>query len=154
MLHALLASLPSPSTNTLGPLPIRAYGVMIALGVVAAVWLSRKRWAARGGDPEDVVTIALWAVPAGLIGARLYHVATDWKTYFPDDPLGALAIWKGGLGIPGGLEDARSFKQPCPRLLTCRIGDTKLIIERDCLGRITTGAGQAGRAQQPFRRFR
>ena len=103
MLHALLASLPSPSTNTLGPLPIRAYGVMIALGVVAAVWLSRKRWAARGGDPEDVVTIALWAVPAGLIGARLYHVATDWKTYFPDDPLGALAIWKGGLGIPGGV---------------------------------------------------
>ena len=100
-MHAALASLPSPSSNTLGP--VRLYGVMIALGVVAAVWLARRRWEARGGDPEDIVTIALWAVPAGLIGARLYHVITDWPTYFPDDPLGALKIWQGGLGIPGGV---------------------------------------------------
>ena len=97
----LLASLPSPSQNTL--FGLRMYGVMIALGVLAAVWLSRRRWSDRGGDPEDISTIALWAVPAGLIGARLYHVITDWKKYFPDDPLGALEIWNGGLGIPGGI---------------------------------------------------
>ena len=98
---ATLASIPSPSDNTI--LGLRAYGLMIALGVLAAVWLSRRRWADRGGDPEDISTIALWAVPAGLVGARLYHVITDWKRYFPDQPVDALKIWEGGLGIPGGI---------------------------------------------------
>jgi len=102
---ALLASLPSPSSNeiSIGPLSLRVYGLAIAAGVLAGVWLARKRWEARGGNPDDITTIALWAVPAGLIGARLYHVVTDWKRYFPDDPWGALAIWQGGLGIPGGI---------------------------------------------------
>lgn len=102
---AVFGALPSPSSNeiSLGPLSLRAYGLAIAAGVLAAVWLARRRWAQRSGDPEDVVAIALWAVPAGLVGARLYHVITDWQQYFPDDPLGALAIWKGGLGIPGGI---------------------------------------------------
>ena len=102
---AVLGSIPSPSSNeiSLGPLSLRAYGLAIAAGVLAGVWLARRRWAERGGDPEDVVSIALWAVPAGLIGARLYHVITDWRQYFPDDPMGAFAIWKGGLGIPGGI---------------------------------------------------
>lgn len=101
----MLVSIPSPGSNAieLGPLNLRMYGLMIALGVVAAVWLSRRRWAERGGDPEDMTTIALWAVPAGLIGARLYHVITDWKRYFPDRPVEALYIWQGGLGIPGGI---------------------------------------------------
>ena len=105
MLAAVLGAIPSPSSNeiTIGPLSLRAYGLAIAAGVLAGVWLARKRWAERGGDPEDVVSIALWAVPAGLVGARLYHVITDWRQYFPDDPLGAFAIWKGGLGIPGGI---------------------------------------------------
>ncbi len=104
-LVAVVGSIPSPSSNeiVIGPLHLRAYGLAIAMAVLIAVWFARRRWAARGGDPEDVVTIALWAVPAGLIGARLYHVVTDWQKYFPDDPLGALAIWKGGLGIPGGI---------------------------------------------------
>jgi prolipoprotein diacylglyceryl transferase len=103
--QSVLASLPSPSSNEIGfgPLSFRVYGIAIAVGVLVAVWLARKRWAARGGDPEDITSVALWAVPAGLIGARLYHVATDWQKYFPDDPTGALAIWKGGLGIPGGI---------------------------------------------------
>jgi prolipoprotein diacylglyceryl transferase len=101
------AAIPSPSFNQLGPL--RMYALAIIAGVFAGVWLARRRWAARGGDPEDMVDIAFWAVPAGLIGARLYHVITDWKTYFgsaPDgtwNPVGALEIWKGGLGIPGGI---------------------------------------------------
>jgi prolipoprotein diacylglyceryl transferase len=103
--QSVLASLPSPSSNEIGfgPLNFRVYGIAIAVGVLVGVWLARKRWAARGGDPEDITSVALWAVPAGLIGARLYHVATDWQKYFPDDPMGALAIWKGGLGIPGGI---------------------------------------------------
>ena len=77
----MLASLPSPSQSVieLGPLTIRADGLMIALGVVAAVMVSQRRWAARGGDPEDISTIATWAVPAGLIGSRIYHVLTDWR---------------------------------------------------------------------------
>lgn len=100
-LTALVGSIPSPGSNRLGPL--HAYGLMIALGVLAAVELSARRWAKRGGDPNDMWSIAVWAVPAGLVGARLYHVITDWRTYFPDRPLEALAIWQGGLGIPGGI---------------------------------------------------
>lgn len=101
----LIASIPSPSRNglELGPLELRAYGVMIALGVLAAVWLSQRRWAARGGDPEQISRIALWAVPAGLVGARLYHVITDWRKFQSNGWLDVLAIWKGGLGIPGGM---------------------------------------------------
>ena len=103
-MSSLLASIPSPSTNVLeiGPLSLRAYGVCIALGVLAAVALARKRWADRGGSADDMSAIALWAVPAGLIGARLYHVVTDWHR-FTDDPLDAFLIWQGGLGIPGGI---------------------------------------------------
>ena len=54
---------------------------MIALGVFAAVEISRRRWRARGGDPDDISAIAIWAVPAGLIGARIYHVITDNELY-------------------------------------------------------------------------
>jgi prolipoprotein diacylglyceryl transferase len=101
---SVLASLPSPSFNTisLGPLTLRLYGLCIALGVIAAVVISSKRWEARGGNPDDIGTIALWAVPAGVIGARVYHVATDWKTYRGDWGA-ALNITNGGLGIPGGI---------------------------------------------------
>lgn len=99
----MLASIPSPSSSVieLGPLTLRAYGLMIALGVVAAVWLAQKRWSARGGDPDDISTLALWAVPAGLIGARLYHVLTDWR--FDEGFAEPFKIWEGGLGIPGGM---------------------------------------------------
>jgi prolipoprotein diacylglyceryl transferase len=78
------------------------YGLMIALGVLAAVEVARLRWRDRGGNPDDVYAIALWAVPAGLIGARLYHLATDWRSY--EGRWGdAVKIWEGGLGIPGGV---------------------------------------------------
>jgi prolipoprotein diacylglyceryl transferase len=100
----LLASIPSPSSGAihLGPLQIRAYGLMIAIGVVAAVKFASWRWEQRGGKPEDLTAMATWAVPAGLVGARLYHVATDYQR-FQGQWLDAFAIWKGGLGIWGGV---------------------------------------------------
>ena len=103
----LLASIPSPPFDeiVLGPLRFRLYGLCIALGVLAAVALARRRFAARGGDPEDVTTIAIVAVPAGLVGARLYHVITDFPDLYSDGRWwpDAFFIWQGGLGIPGGV---------------------------------------------------
>jgi prolipoprotein diacylglyceryl transferase len=99
----ILASFPSPSSEAfeLGPLTLRAYGLAIAFGVFAGVWLVQKRWSAQGGDPEDISTIAMWSVPAGLIGARVYHVFTDWR--FDEGFAEPFKIWEGGLGIPGGI---------------------------------------------------
>lgn len=105
MWPALVASIPSPEWGR----RLRLYGIMIALGVLAGIELARRRWAARGGDPEDIYAVAFWAVPAGLIGARLYHVITDNQLYRdPDAFLGLdfvsmLKLWEGGLGIPGGI---------------------------------------------------
>ncbi|HZW43214.1 MAG TPA: prolipoprotein diacylglyceryl transferase [Dermatophilaceae bacterium] len=100
-------SIPSPSQGVwhLGPLPIRAYALAIILGVLAAVWTGERRWVARGGTHGQIGDIALWAVPAGLVGARAYHVATDHNLYFGTgaDPVGALEIWHGGLGIWGAI---------------------------------------------------
>ena len=101
----LVASIPSPSSGeiSIGPLDLRAYGLMIALGVIAAVWLLGRRLAEKGlGDADDASSIAIWAVAAGIIGSRLYHVATEWPK-FRDDLESIPKIWEGGLGIPGGL---------------------------------------------------
>jgi prolipoprotein diacylglyceryl transferase len=106
-LASIRASIPSPSSGSihLGPLQLRAYGLCIALGVWAAVVVTSRRYGRRGGDPALITTIALWAVPAGIIGARLYHVATDYELYFGrgKDPWRALRVWDGGLGIWGGV---------------------------------------------------
>ncbi len=100
-------SIPSPSEGVwhLGPLPLRAYAFAIILGVFAAIWTGERRWVARGGTRGQIGDLALWAVPAGLIGARLWHVATDHQLYFGDgrDPIDALEIWRGGLGIWGAI---------------------------------------------------
>ncbi|NEA23690.1 prolipoprotein diacylglyceryl transferase [Actinomadura bangladeshensis] len=102
-----LAYIPSPSQGVwhLGPVPVRAYAIMIILGIVAAVWLGERRWAAKGGTPGVIVDVAVWAVPFGLVGGRLYHVVTDYQRYFGEhgEPLRALEIWKGGLGIWGAI---------------------------------------------------
>jgi prolipoprotein diacylglyceryl transferase len=101
----MIASIPSPSFDSidLGPLQINIYGLAIALGVIAAIWLFGRRLEQRGaGTRDDASAIGLWAVLAGVVGARLYHVITDWHRF--EDDLGAIpAIWEGGLGIPGGL---------------------------------------------------
>jgi prolipoprotein diacylglyceryl transferase len=100
----VLAYLPSPPGNAvhIGPLQLRAYGLAIALGVVTAVWIAQRRWAARGGDPTDISRLAVWSVLGGLVGARAYHVITDYQQ-FNGRWLHAFAVWEGGLGIPGGL---------------------------------------------------
>lgn len=100
----MLAYLPSPSTGVwhLGPIPLRAYAFCIILGVVAAVLIGERRWVARGGTKGTVADLAAVVVPFGLLGARLYHVVTSPGPYL-DDPIAALYVWKGGLGIPGGL---------------------------------------------------
>ena len=99
------ADIPSPSSGTLtiGPLSLNAYGLMIALGVIAAVWLFGRRLEQKGiGTRDDANAIAIWAVLAGVIGARLYHVITDWERF--EGRYGDIVkIWEGGLGIPGGI---------------------------------------------------
>lgn len=101
----MLASIPSPSSGSLhlGPLTLNAYGAMIALGVIVAVSVGGRRLEARNaGTRDDMSAIAMWGVPAGVIGARIYHVITDWDRFSGD--IGAtIQIWKGGLGIWGGI---------------------------------------------------
>lgn len=100
-------SIPSPADGVwnLGPVPIRGYALCIIAGVVVAVWLSERRWVARGGERGEMSDLALWAVPFGLVGGRLYHVVTDYQLYFGEDrnPVTALYVWRGGLGIWGAV---------------------------------------------------
>ena len=99
-----LAYLPSPSSGVwqVGPFPVRAYALAIILGVIAAVVIGERRWVARGGTKGLVTDVATLAVPGGIVGARIYHVLTTPDRYL-DDPLAALYVWQGGLGIPGGI---------------------------------------------------
>ena len=104
----VLASIPSPSRGViyLGPIPLRAYALFIILGIVVAVTVTDRRLQARGGRKGAVAEIATWAVPFGLVGARLYHVATNPELYWGSHGQGtvaALEIWHGGLGIWGGV---------------------------------------------------
>ncbi|MGZ8180153.1 prolipoprotein diacylglyceryl transferase [Williamsia sp. SKLECPSW1] len=104
----VLAYIPSPPQGVwyLGDFPLRAYALCIIVGIIVAVWWGSRRWVARGGREGEVLDVAIWAVPFGLIGGRLYHLATDWRTYFgdgPKTPIDALKIWDGGLGIWGAV---------------------------------------------------
>lgn len=101
-------SIPSPDQSVwyLGPLPLRAYALCILVGIVVAMWLGDRRWVARGGRAGLVYDVSMWAVPFGIVGGRLYHVMTDWPTYFGEGGSGiggAVAIWEGGLGIWGAV---------------------------------------------------
>jgi prolipoprotein diacylglyceryl transferase len=105
----LPAHIPSPSKGVvhLGPVPIRAYALCIILGVVVAAVVGDRRFQARGGRKGAIADVATWAVPFGLVGARIYHLATNPELYWggPGRPgtIGALKIWDGGLGIWGGV---------------------------------------------------
>ncbi len=108
-MSAVLLSIPSPppswSSFSVGPLTIHLYALCIVAGIVVATWLTERRWVARGGLPGQVLDVVLWAVPFGIVGARLYHVFSSPDAYFgpQGEPIRALYIWNGGLGIWGGV---------------------------------------------------
>jgi len=103
----LVGSIPSPSSGVweVGPLPLRAYALGIIAGALLAIWIGERRFTARGGRSGLISDVAIWALPAGIIGARLYHVVTDPQLYFGEgrDPVEALYVWQGGLGIWGAI---------------------------------------------------
>ncbi|WP_202878753.1 prolipoprotein diacylglyceryl transferase [Ornithinimicrobium ciconiae] len=103
----MILSIPSPGISefSLGPLTIHIYALCLMAGMVLAWWLGRKRWVARGGIAETFESMAIVAIPAGIVGARIYHVATHWEDYFAEgrDPISALYIWEGGIAIFGAV---------------------------------------------------
>jgi prolipoprotein diacylglyceryl transferase len=108
-LPTLVGSIPSPSSGEidLGPVQVHAYGLMLLLGIVAATWLTGRRWTGRWAfwsDPRGdlVFRVAMWGVLGGIVGARLYHVVTSWSTVDGEwwEPF---AVWEGGLGVWGGI---------------------------------------------------
>jgi prolipoprotein diacylglyceryl transferase len=104
---ALPASIPSPPESVwyLGPVPIRAYALAILTGIVVALWITTRRFVARGGDGDAVLEIAFWAVPFGIVGGRIYHVLSSPDAYFGPNgnPAKVIAVWEGGLGIWGAI---------------------------------------------------
>ena len=105
-----MASIPSPDVSYIqvGPLRIHFYALCILAGIAVCLWLSGRRWAQMGGTRERVYDVAMWAIPAGIVGARAYHVLiTDPGSYFgpkaSGDPLAFLKIWEGGIGIMGAV---------------------------------------------------
>ena len=99
-----LLSIPSPESSTveLGPLSIHFYGLTLLVAIAAAVVITGIRWTRRGGDWDLIFRLAVWGVASGIVGARLYHVVTSWDE-LPDEWWGPFAIWKGGLGVWGGI---------------------------------------------------
>ncbi len=105
--YVLLASIPSPTQGVwfVGPLPIRGYALAIIVGIILAIWIGDKRWVRRGGEPGAVLDIAMWAVPFGILGGRIYHVISSPGPYFGEggNIIDAVKIWEGGLGIWGAI---------------------------------------------------
>jgi prolipoprotein diacylglyceryl transferase len=99
-----LSFIPSPSANgfSVGPLFFHAYGIAYVFAVIAAIAVSRWGWKRMGGDPDLCYEVAMWGFPAGLIGGRIYFLITT-PSQIPDHWWGPFAIWKGGLGIWGGI---------------------------------------------------
>jgi prolipoprotein diacylglyceryl transferase len=131
VLSTVVAAIPAPPSNglSIGPLNLRMYGLMIGLGVMAAIWLTGKRFEETGiGTKDQAASIGIWGAAGGVIGARVYHVVTDWQLF--EDDLGRIPqIWKGGLGIWGGIAlgivvglwRAKKFGMPLGRALDCAV---------------------------------
>ena len=102
-----VAFLPSPGPGTwhLGLLPVRGYALCIVLGILVAVRVASRRYQRIGGRRGVILDVATWAVPAGLIGARLYSVVTDYELYFKPgrDWIDIFRVWDGGIGMPGAV---------------------------------------------------
>ena len=101
----IVASIPSPHSGivNVGPLHIHLYGLTLLVAILACVWLTRRRWAALGGDPELVVRVAVWGVAFGVVGARAYHDVTSWNEVPNPKWKGIFEVWQGGLGVWGGI---------------------------------------------------
>jgi len=101
---SLLAFIPSPSSGAvdLGPLQIHMYGLTLLAAIAVCIWITGHRFVNRGGNWDVIFRCAVWGVGAGIVGARLYHLATSWNEV-PDQWWGPFAIWKGGLGVWGGI---------------------------------------------------
>jgi len=103
----VLLSIPSPSTNIwyLGVFPLRAYALCIIAGIIVGMVIANRRWRARGGTADTLESVLVLAIPFGIVGARIYHVITDYQLYFGPgrDPVDALKIWNGGLGVWGAV---------------------------------------------------
>lgn len=103
----LPGTLPSPTRAALeiGPLTIHAYALCILAGIAIAIWITDRRLQRRGGEPGQALDVAMWAVPFGIVGGRIYHVITTPQPYFgaEGNPVDALKIWEGGLGIWGAV---------------------------------------------------
>ncbi len=106
-MQSVAAFIPSPSNGVwhLGPLPLRAYALGIIIGAMLAIWIGERRFTARGGRAGLIGDVAIWAIPFGIVGARIYHVITDPELYFGDgqSAIDAFKIWQGGLGIWGAI---------------------------------------------------
>lgn len=107
LLTTVHASIPSPGQGVwwLGPIPIRAYGILVTAGIFLATWIGYRRYILRGGFGEVILDAALWAIPFGIVGGRLYHVVTTPYSYFGPgkDPLEIIRIWNGGMAIWGAI---------------------------------------------------
>jgi prolipoprotein diacylglyceryl transferase len=101
----MLAFIPSPHTGTvsIGPLTLHMYGLTLLVAILACVWLTGKRWVAQGGEWELVTSVAVWGVAFGVLGARLYHDITSWSEVPTPKWQGMFEVWKGGLGVWGGI---------------------------------------------------
>lgn len=128
----MLLSIPSPPVSQfhLGPLTIHIYALCLMSGMVLAWWLGSRRWKARGGRIETFETIVLWAIPSGIIGARIYHVLTHWDDYFAPgrNPWSAFFIWEGGIAIFGSL-----IGGAIGAMIACRITGARLTAFADVL---------------------
>lgn len=104
---SVVSQIPSPSESVwfLGPVPVRAYALILVIAIVVAYWVTERRYRARGGSQGVALDITIWAVPFGIVGGRIYHVLTDYQLYFGPgrDPIDALKVWQGGLGIWGAI---------------------------------------------------
>lgn len=101
----LLIPSPSFTSFSVGPLTVHFYALCIIAGISIAIWIGSKRYTNLGGNPDDVFEVAIWAVPFGIIGGRIYHVITSPSQYFGanGNPIDAFRIWEGGLGIWGAI---------------------------------------------------
>jgi prolipoprotein diacylglyceryl transferase len=96
----VVGSIPSPADGKLGP--FHMYGIILAIGVLVGVYVAEQRWRRRGYPKDGIYDISFWVVIWGVVGARLYHVLTDYQR-FENDPWRAFQIWRGGLGIWGAV---------------------------------------------------